>query len=279
MFFVPQGPDFQWVFSNTLNTQPASFYGTSITPSTSGSYGSWAQVATAANMAQDTYGVYICFNSGNTSGAVRNILCEMGVDNGGGTSYQSVIPYLMAGNAAAYNSGIWYYFPLYIKSGSTVAFRAMSNSATALRVSVYFYGQPRRPEAVRAGSYVDAYGFNTGTRAGVSVNPGTTSEGSWATIDITSRSYWWWQAGLNINNATMNSASIHLDIAAGDPVNRKILFENQPWTSTTSETISCIPQTMNAYNNVAPNQVLFARAQQLGSVTSGTTVIIYGLGG
>mgnify|MGYP000538869217 FL=1 len=72
MFFVPQGPDFQWVYSNTLNSQPAAAFGTSLTPGTGsfGDYGAWAQVASAANMAQDTYGVYINFNSGNSSGSL-----------------------------------------------------------------------------------------------------------------------------------------------------------------------------------------------------------------
>jgi len=283
MLFVPQGPDFQWYYSNTLTTQPTASYGTTITPgTTAGTYGAWAQVATAANMAKDTYGVYICFNNGSTSAATRNILCEMGVDNAGGTAYQSIIPYLIAGNAFPYTTapgGIYYYFPVYIKSGSTVAFRAMSNLATTFNVSVYFYGEPRRPDGLRVGSYIDAFGFNTTSRAGTAITPGTTSEGAWAQLgSATTRSYWWWQMGLHINNATINAATFHADISAGDATNKKLLNENQAWYSSTSEQTGCIPSFQNAYNNVASGQNIYGRAQTT-ATTAGTTMIAYGLGG
>lgn len=282
MLFVPTGPDFQWYYSNTLTTQPAAAYGTTITPNNGTSYGSWAQVATAGDMAQDTYGVYINFNSGSTSSATRNILCEMGVDNAGGTSYQSVIPYLIAGNSYPYTTppgGIFYYFPLYIKSGSTVAFRAMSNSSTTFRVSVYFYGQPRRPDAQRVGSYVDAFGFDTTNRAGTAITAGTTSEGSWTQLgSTTTRSYWWWQAGFNINNASMSTGTFHVDLSAGNSTSKKLINENQQWSASSSEQIGCIPAFQNAYNNVATGSIIYGRAQA-SATTSGTTMIAYGLGG
>lgn len=283
MLFVPVGPDFQWYYSNTLTTQPTASYGTTITPgTTAGTYGSWAQVATAANMAKDTYGVFICFNAANTSAAVRNILCEMGVDNAGGTSYQSVIPYLIAGNAVAYTAfggGIYYYFPLYIKAGSTVAFRAMSNSATTFRVSVYFYGEPRRPDGVRVGSYVDAFGFDATNRVGTTITAGTTSEGAWTQLgSATTKNYWWWQCGFNINNATMNSGIFHTDISAGNATNKKLLFENQYWAASATEAIGNIPAFQNAYNNVASGANIYGRAQA-SATTTGTNMIAYGLGG
>lgn len=285
MLFVPQGPDFQWYYSNTLTTQPsAAAYGTNITPgTTAGSYGSWSQVATAGNMAQDTYGVFICFNNGATSASARNILCEMGVDNAGGTSYQSVIPYLIAGGAYPYTTapgGIYYYFPLYIKSGSTVAFRAMSNLATTFNVSVYFYGQPRRPEAQRVGSYVDAFGVDVNNRIGTVISPGTTNEGAWTQLgSATTRSYWWWQAGFGINSSSFGAATCHADLSAGDATNKKIINENQLWTVTSSEQNGCLPSFQNAYNNVASGQNIYGRAQQTGTPTTGTHMIAYGLGG
>lgn len=283
MLFVPSGPDFQWYYSNTLATQPTAAYGTAITPgTTAGTYGAWAQVATAANMAQDTYGVYICFNSGSTSAATRNILCEMGVDNAGGTSYQSVIPYLTAGNAIPYTNppgGIFYYFPLYIKSGSSVAFRAMSNSATTFRVSVYFYGQPRRPDGLRVGSYVDAFGFDTTNRVGTTISSGTAGEGAWTQLGTaTTRSYWWWQTGLAINSTAINTATFHTDLSAGNATNKKLLNENQIWFATNAEQVGCIPSFQNAYNNVASGQLIYGRAQTT-STSATTSMIAYGLGG
>lgn len=283
MLYVPVGPDFQWYYSNTLTTQPSAAFGTAVTPgTTAGVYGSWAQVASAANIAQDVYGVFICFNNSATSAATRNILCEMGVDNAGGTSYIPVIPYLAAGNASAYNAvtgGIYYYFPLYIKSGSSIAFRAMSNSSSAVSVSVFFYGQPRRPDGMRVGAYVDAFGFDTTNRTGTAVTMGTTSEGSWVQLGTaTTRSYWWWQVGVAINNSTMNAAAINADLSAGTATNKKVLNEGQLWISTATEQLGCIPSFQNAYNNVATGALIYGR-MQASVATSGATMIAYGLGG
>lgn len=283
MLFVPTGPDFQWYFSNTLNLTPAAAFGTSITPgTTAGVYGAWTEVANVGDMTQDTYGVYINFNSGSTSGSSRNILCEMGVDNAGGTNYQTVIPYLIAGNSTPYSTGtggIYYYFPLYIKSGSSVAFRAMANNATTFRVSVYFYGQPRRPDGLRVGSYVDAYGVDVTNRVGTTITPGTTSEGAWTQLgSATTRSYWWWQTGVAVNNSIFSAAVTHVDLGVGDASNKKLLNENQAWFTNTSEQLGCVPAFQNAYNNVAPGSLVYGRART-SAVTTGTSMIAYGLGG
>jgi hypothetical protein len=206
----------------------------------------------------------------------------MGVDNAGGTSYVSVIPHLLAGNAIPYTTppgGVFYYFPLYIRAGSTVAFRAMSNSATALRVSVYFYGLPARPDAVRVGSYVDAFGVNVTNRIGTAITAGTTSEGTFTQLgSATTKPYWWWQMGFNINNTNMNAATTHADIASGTATNRRLLIENQIWQSTTAEQIGCVPAIISAYKEVATGDLIYGRAQTT-ATTTGTTMIAYGLGG
>lgn len=283
MFFVPQGPDFQWYYSNTLTTQPAVAFGTSITPGTTAStYGAWVQVASAANIPQDIYGVYICFNNGSTSAATRNILCEMGVDNNGGTAYLSVIPYLLAGNAFTYSTapgGIYYYFPLYIKAGSSIAFRAMSNSATTFNVSVTFYGQPRRPDSQRVGSYVDAFGVNIASRIGTAVTVGTNTEGVWTQLGTaTTKNYWWWQIGCTSTSTAQQAATSHFDISAGDATNKKILIENQKWYTSAAEQIGCIPSIENAYNNVAAGALIYGRGQGTAAIPS-ASMIAYGLGG
>lgn len=283
MFFVPQGPDFQWYYSNVLTNQPSSAFGTSITPGTTAStYGSWAQVATSANIAQDVYGVYINFNNGSTSATSRMILCEMGVDNAGGTSYQSVIPYLIAGNAYPYTTapgGIYYYFPLYIKAGSSIAFRAMSNSVSSLNVNVIFYGQPRRPDSQRVGAYVDAFGVDVAGRAGTAITMGSTSEGAWTQLgSATTRSYWWWQLGYTSTSTALAANTAHFDISAGTATSKKILIENQKWYTSTAEQIGSIPYFENAYNNVASGSLIYGRGQGIAAI-AGSSMIAYGLGG
>jgi hypothetical protein len=280
---VPAGQDFQWYYSNTLTTRPnVTAFGTSITPAVAPTFGAWTQVATAANIANDVYGVLICINNAATSAATRNILMDLGVDNAGGTTYLTKIPYLQGGSAAPYGTslgGIWYYFPLYINRGSSVAVRAMGTTTAAFNCSVYFYGQPRRPDAVRAGSYVDAYGFNTTGALGTAVTPGTTAEGTWTQLGTTTSSYWWWQCGFNVNDTTMTAATIHADLSAGTAAQKKILFENQLWQTTAAEQTSCAINTANAYNNTASGDIIYGRLQHSSTADTGNAMIAYGLGG
>lgn len=281
--FVPAGADFQWYYSSAVATRPTTVsMGTGVTPGTAPTFGAWAQVANGANIANDVYGVAICINNGATSAAVRNTLVDLGVDNAGGTSYLTKIPYLQGGSASPYglgSSGIWYYFPLYINRGSTVAVRAMSTLTTAFSCLVYFYGQPRRIDAVRAGSYVDAYGFNTTGAVGTLVTPGTAAEGTWTQLGTTTNNYWWWQCGFNNADSTMTAAILHADLAAGTATNKKILFENQIWQTTGAEQISCNLNTANAYNNTKTGDIIYGRLQHSGTLDTGSAMIAYGLGG
>lgn len=283
MLFVPQGADFQWYYSNTLTTRPVAAYGTSCTPNTGNdTYGAWAQIASSANVPYDVYGVQICFNNGASSTIDRRILVNFGIDNAGGTNYTTVIPYLIAGKAYPYTtspSGIWYYFPLYFKAGSSVAIQATSSNTTTFNTSVYLFGLPRRPEALRVGSYVDAFGVNILDRTGTVVTAGTTAEGAWTQLGTaTTKSYWWWQIGMGMETPTVNAAVLHADISAGNATNKKILLENQLWASSTLEQLGNAPLTQNAYNNVAIGQLIYGRAQTSGTANA-TSLIAYGLGG
>ena len=282
-FFVPHGADFQWCYSNTLNTRPSiTSMGTVVTPAVAPTFGNWVQVATAANISNDVYGVAICINNAATSATIRNILLDLGVDNAGGTAYLTKIPYLQGGNASTYglgSSGIWYYFPLYINRGSSVAVRAMGTTVAAFNCMVYFYGQPRRLDAVRAGSYVDAYGFNTANAQGTAVTPGTTAEGAWTQLGVTTSNYWWWQTGFNVNDTTMSANILHADLSVGDAANKKILFENQIWQTTAAEQTSCNLNVANAYNNTKSGDIIYGRLQCSGTADTGNAMIAYALGG
>lgn len=283
-FFVPVGPDFQWYYSNALTTRPSvTSMGTAVTPGTAPTFGAWTQVATAANIASDVYGVAICINNAAATATTRNLLMDVGVDNAGGTAYLTKIPYLQGGNATPYglgSSGIWYYFPLYIAQGSSVAVRAMSTAVTAFNAMLYFYGQPRRIDAVRAGSYVDAFGFNTTGATGTAVTPGTTAEGAWTQLGAaTTSNYWWWQCGFNVADTTMSANILHADLASGTAAAKKILFENQVWQTTAAEQTSSNINTANAYNNVATGDIIYGRLQCSGTADTGNAMIAYGLGG
>lgn len=283
--FTPFGQDFQWSYSTQSGTRPSTAgFGVSVTPGVAPAFGSWFQVASAANVTREVYGILINFNNNFGSNAIRNALVDVGVDNAGGTNYTTVIPFLVAGSATTYGlgaGGIWYYFPLYIKSGSSVAVRSTAVVATAFRAYVTLFGEPRRPDSVRAGAYVDAFGAQVlNTTTGTGITMGTTADGAWQQLgSATTRSYWWWQAGFAQVDQSMTAASVHVDLSAGNATFKKILLENQYWSVTGTEQISCAPLTVNSYNNVASGQNIYGRAQSAAAADSSPNLIAYGLGG
>lgn len=284
--FVPQGNDFQWTYSNISATRPTlAGWGQSHTPSTtSGTFSNYATLVSAANITYDVYAIYLCFNAGATSNTIRNTLVNIGVDNAGGTNFDTRIPNLMCGSAAPINigtGGIWYYFPLYIPAGSSIGIQAGSTVATAFRTALWLFGKPRRPESVRAGSYVTAFGATLGTSwRGTNVTPGTTADGALTQIGTTTKSYWWWQAGFAQADASMTASALTLDVAAGSSTTlNKILIQDQLWTVTAAEQIASFPQFPGSYNNVSVGENIYVRMQNSGNNDTGPNVIVYGLGG
>lgn len=284
MLYVPFGNDFQWSYSNITATRPTTTsMGTSITAGTAPTMGAWTQVVSSANMAQEGYGILIGFNNGSTSAATRNYLVDVGVDNAGGSAYVVKIPYLLAGHATTYglgSSAIWYYFPLYIPLGSSVALRAAGNVTTAFNAVVSVFGQPRRPDAIRCGSMVFSFGQTTATSTGTTITLGTTAEGAWTQVgSAVTESLWWWQTGYTCIDTTMTAATIHLDLAAGNSTTKKILYENAIIQTTAAEQISSVPVFVNSYNNVAPGDLIYIRGQHSSTADTSTSVMAWGLGG
>lgn len=285
--FVPQGNDFQWSYSNVTATRPATTgWGFSHTPSTaSGTFSTYATLVSAANIPHDVYAIYLNFNNNASSATIRNTLVNIGVDNAGGTNFQTVIPELMCGGASPLSigaGGIWYYFPLYIPAGSSIGIQAGSTVATAFSTAIWLYGKPRRPEAIRAGSYVTAFGTTLGTSwRGTNVTPGTTADGTLTQIGATTtRGHWWWQAGFSTADTTMTAAALALDVLAGSSTTlNKTLIENQIWITTGAEQISSFPQFPGSYNNVAVGENIYARLQSSGNADTGSNIAVYGLGG
>lgn len=279
--FVPQGSGFQWYYSNIDGVTPGTTMGTFVQGG-NGSYGSWVSVASGTNLSEDVYGVLININSFFLSATNRLGFCDVGVDNTGGTNYTTVIPSLVASKASQYNAapgGISYYFPLFIKAGSSVAVRAISNvSSVSYPVAVTFYGSPSRPELVKTGSYVEAVGIQAGL-LGTNMTLGTSSKGNWTFLGQLTRSCWWWQSALGFNSASMSTLTIRTDIGAGDDSanGKKTVINDQRWYTNSAEWISGIP-VLDGYSEVAANRYIYARGQASSTAVS-ANMVVYGLGG
>lgn len=173
-----------WTYDN-FGATPAVAYGTSVTPGASNAEGSWTQIASSANIAQDVRGFFLMVHTGNTNSQAKPHLLDIGVDPAGGTSYTAVISNIPCG-AGATDVGHPFFFPLYIKAGSSVAVRVQGANATAgtVRVAAKFYGHLSNPAAWKQGFFSETIGTVTNSN-GTSFTPGNAADGSWVSLGTT----------------------------------------------------------------------------------------------
>jgi hypothetical protein len=292
--FTPATQEFGWSYSNIDGVRPSiTSMGTTITSGAQPSYGSWTNIIAAASVTTDIYGIAICINNAFLSANSRQYLVDIGVDTSGGTSYSVKIPQLLGGNAGPCGTnvrptgGIWYYFPLFIKAGSSIAARATGSTSGSFSVQVFIYGKPRYPEAVKAGSYVTAIGAVTSTSSGTSVTPGTArsdgsyTPGTYIILGTTTKPYWWWQAGYSCTSTTMSDFLIFGSVitSQGKKLVDKLLIR----TSSTEQI--CTDLYMHGSHEVVVGEVIYGSLIAAKNVAgtfspdSGTGMVIYGLGG
>lgn len=279
MLHVPVGANsFGLALPSWGTTRPAAANGTAVTPG-SGTKGSWVQLG--SDLVDDCYGILININSNTASAASRNTVVDIGVDLSGGTSYTVLIADLLCGGAVTYTTGgggVWYYFPLLIPSGAAIAARAAGSVTTAIRVGAVFSQQPYNPSMIRKATFTETLGI-TG-QAGVSVTPGTTSEGSWTSIGTTTSRLWWWQMSMQVptTDTSWNAAAIHADLAVGDGTNFDIIIKDLALVTSTAEGFSNPPLTAGVEWDVPAGSTIYVRAQSSGTLDT-YTAAVYGAGG
>lgn len=280
---VTQSSEWGQIISSVADgTQPAAAWGTSLTPGNN-TYGSYAQVLAGASLTSDAFGILVNFNSNSVSTAARDTIVTIGLDAAGGTSFTDFISDLLCSGASAYVSGVgtgvWYYFPVFVKSGTSIGAKASVNNATVgtLRCAVTLFCKPSRPEMIRYGSYVTTFGSTAASSCGTSVTPGTASEGSWTQIgSALTKPHWFWQVGMGINDSTTSNAVTHLDVGLGDASNKKVVISNHPWRTTGGEDATA---NMGMYwGDGATGDIVYARAQT-SSADSNYSVAVYAVGG
>lgn len=224
---------FSFTYDN-WGADPSASPGTSITPGASDAEGSWTQVASSSNIAQDVYFVSVALMAGFTGAAAKNHLLDIGVDPAGGTSYTAVVSNFTCGSSATQTGARSLAFPLFIKAGSSVAVRVQGSNATAgtVRVIAKFYGQPSVPEVLPICTYSETIGAITGS-LGVSFTPGNGVDGTWVSLGTTTKPARWVQLGFQINNATMSAHQTYVDLGVGDATNKRVLIRTHMSSSST----------------------------------------------
>lgn len=214
-------------------TQPALAFGTSVTAGNN-VYGAYAQLFSGAAVTDDVYGIWLGVNSTGTSAQAKDTILTLGLDAAGGTSYTDTIVDLIFSESGAYggnrnSSGIYYFFPLFIKAGTSIGAKLSVNNATpgTGRVTLQLYCRPSHPELIRVGSTVTTYGSVPGASAGTGITAGTAAEGAWLQLGtVANPPPFFWQAGLGVNTGTAVVSANHVDLALGDVTNKKTAIQN-----------------------------------------------------
>lgn len=262
---------------------PATTIGTAVTPGASNVEGSWTQIASGANIAQDIYSVLLLISAGATVGQQKDHLVDIGVDPAGSTAYAAIISNIICGQSQSIDAaGRYFAFPIWIKAGSSVAVRIQGNNATAgtALVTAWFFGQPSHPEMVRVGQYSETIGTITNS-GGVAFTPGASgAEGTWVSLGTTTMALWWWQLGVQLSAGTVAGRGYHIDLAFGDATNKTMIIENQHISVSASEDSTAIPPTfIQGFCEVPAGAELWVRGSCSGTITAGWNAVAVGIGG
>lgn len=275
---------FKTFYSNVASVRPnTTLWGTSITP---GNNVMGTATSLGITCTTECYGILVCINGGASQNTVRNMLININMDPAGGTAYTTILlPYLIGSCAAPLGfgtGGIWYYFPIYIPAGATLAAQAQVNNATVGTVGVacWTFSNPTHPESLRYGYKCEAIGVVTASSQGTAVTPGTTSDGTWTSLGTSTQQNIWWQLGFSIANGTITSLVYAAELSADNSATKPRILINDVivGTSTTEQiTYNSATAAMICSDSIALGTSIYGRIQCSGTAVTGITMIAYGV--
>lgn len=267
---------YNWWYS--LQTTPSTTPGVSVTPG-SGSKGSYVQLASGANLAQDVYLVLLWVVAGNTAATIRDILMDIGLDPAGGTSYGQTggISDIMVSQASnAVDGGRWFEFPLFIKAGTSVGVRGQASSTSTFRCAAWFFGRPTHPELVPVGQYSETIGVSG--NGGTPYTCGNSAAwGSWTSLGTTTRPLWHWHLCTGHNVGTTTAQMYFSELGYGDGTNMVTIIPCLPhFNPGTSERTGQPP--LWGIWEVPAGGTLYVRGSASGTAET-TEAVVVGIGG
>ncbi len=274
---------FAFTYDN-WGANPSATPGTSVIPGASNAEGAWTQVATSGNIAQDIYWLRLQIQSGFVASQQKDHLLDIGVDPAGGTSYSPIISNIICGATGVLPQvGAQFFFPFFIKAGSSIAVRVQGNNATAgtVRVMAKFYGQSARMEALPVASFSETIGAISGS-GGVGFTPGNVADGAWVSLGTTTKAMWWWQLGVQISNAAMTSVTTYTELAHGDVTNKHIITKCMFQSDGSEQMLFGVDSGMifpQAYKPLPAGVELWVRGRANGAPATGHNAVAIGGGG
>lgn len=263
-----------WTYTNvTARTTP----GAVITPGTS-SEGAWYDLVHYSDVVADVYMVRLWVCAGNTTGTIRNIVIDLGVDQAGGGSYTAVISNILCSQASnAVDGGIWMTFPLFIKSGSSIGVRAQSSNTSTVRCNVYLYGNPSNPAAIATGQYSETLGVSG--VVGTSITPGNSNAwGSWTSLGTTTQRCWHWNVFGGFANTTTTALMYQMELAVGNGTSYNTIITRKPLFLPGNTERTGMPDISGVWE-VPAGATLYARATCSGTTVTGFSAVAIGIGG
>jgi hypothetical protein len=165
--------------------------GVTVTTGVSNADGSPIEILPA--LTHDVHRLVVHFASSTASGTDTATLIDILRDPAGGSSWASFIDDLPAGflsndstvNNAVVSSAAYFDFPVFIPAGTSLGAQGRTAHSVArdIRVSVWAFGEPSRPEMWWCGQGVETLGANAAASKGTPVTPGASGTwGSWTDI-------------------------------------------------------------------------------------------------
>jgi hypothetical protein len=281
---APVGEMFRLADSVADGTRPATAWGTQLTPAEN-AYGSYGQLIAGASVTDDAHGILININSAASSTFARDCLVTIGIDPAGGSSYSTFIEHLLGSCAGSYASaqcgagGVWYYFPVRVPAGASLAAKASVNASTVGTVNVACsLWRSTRPDAVYVGSFVQTFGATAASSSGTSVTAGTTGEGAWVSVGTVTVPIRAWEVGMGINDPTMTVNTHHCEVGIGDASSKKLAIHDHPVVINSAESLG--KAAACSYRTAAVGDVVYVRCQVGPSAADASlSMIAYGVGG
>lgn len=248
MLWTP-GCDFQRQVDNIGSTFTEAGIGTGLTAGGTNHTKNASITSILSALPQDCYGLVIGFSGGFSAAAARRFMTDIYVDPAGGTSWNAspLIANLVSNNSSYTMGGTWYYFPIFIKAGSSIGATCQAETASATqRIMMIAYMQPSHPELVKVGSYVRTTNISTASTVGTTVTPGVSGAmGSYADAsagnDITDNR-WWWQLGVVINDTTQTAGNYWFDLAVGDATNKIMVIQGAMHLNVSTAEVASFPR-------------------------------------
>lgn len=272
---------FQWLYDAAGAADNAP--GIAVTPGASDTEGSWTQIATSANIANDAWFIAMYAGYTNATGVDTSCFVDIGVDPAGGTTYTAVASNFICGQAGPITTfSPEFILPLHIPAGSSVAVRAQSvlASPSAARAAMCFFGSPSNPEVVWKGYVCETLGTVTGT-TGTAFTPGTAAWGSWVSMGTCANDLRHVQVSASCTNTVIAVQYTSVQVAYGDATNKVTLVDSCLLSFNNSNELRYDPlrtRWFNAYCNVPAGSEFFIRGYCNVTPATGYHALVHGVG-